>query len=231
MPETSNKTVFQSDKIQPLLKRLHAEADAADESFVSSFSTMPVGERQALQDDYRRFYGLAREAYIPVAEEFGRLLYLMARATRARTIVEFGTSFGISTIYLASALRDNGGGNLITCELEATKSQRAQAHLAEAGLSDLVEFRIGDALEVLNEDIMAPVDMLLLDGAKSLYLRVLKLIEPFLRPGALITSDNINTRTKVSEFTDYIRQPVNGYISVAVPLEDGIELSMRISEG
>jgi predicted O-methyltransferase YrrM len=61
----------------------------------------------------------------------------------------------------------------------------------------------------------------------SLYFQVLKLIEPFLRPGALVTADNINTRMKVSEFTDYIRQPVNGYISVVVPLEDGIELSMR----
>ena len=227
MQETTNNTVFQSDKVQSLLKRLHAEASSADDSFVSKFSTMSAGERDALQDDYRRFYGLAREAYIPVAEEFGRLLYMLARATRARTIVEFGTSFGISTIYLASALRDNGGGRLITCELEATKSQRAQAHLVEAGLSDLVEFRIGDALEVLNEGITAPVDLLLLDGAKPLYFRVLKLIEPFLRPGALITSDNISTRMKVGEFTDYIRQPANGYISVAVPLEDGIELSLR----
>lgn len=230
MQISTNNTLFQSDQIQSLLQRLHAEAVAADEPFVSKFSTMPVGEREALQDDYRRFYGLAREAYIAVAEEFGRLLYLLARATRARTMVEFGTSFGISTIYLASALRDNGGGILITCEIEATKSQRAQAHLAEAGLSDLVEFRIGDALEVLNEGITAPVDMLLLDGAKPLYFPVLKLIEPFLRPGALVTADNINTRMKVSEFTDYIRQPVNGYISVGVPLEDGIELSMRTSE-
>jgi predicted O-methyltransferase YrrM len=162
------------------------------------------------------------------AERFCRGLF--RGATRARTIVEFGTSFGISTIYLASALRDNGGGHLITCELEAAKSQRSQAHLAEVGLSDLVEFRIGDALEVLNQGISSPVDMLLLDGAKPLYFRVLKLIEPFLRQGALITSDNINTRMKVSEFTDYIRQPVNGYISVAVPLEDGIELSMRTAE-
>jgi predicted O-methyltransferase YrrM len=228
--QTSNRTVFPSNKIQSLLQRLHAEASAADQAFLSKFSTMPVAEREALQDDYRRFYGLAREAYIPVAEEFGRLLYLMAKAIRASTIVEFGTSFGISTIYLASALRDNGGGNLITCELEATKSQRAEAHLAEADLSDLVEFRIGDALEVLNEGITAPVDLLLLDGAKPLYFSVLKLIEPFLRPGALVIADNINTRMKVSEFTDYIRQPVNSYISVAVPLEDGIELSMRTSE-
>jgi predicted O-methyltransferase YrrM len=140
-------------------------------------------------------------------------------------------SFGLSTIYLASALRDNGGGHLRTCEIEAAKSERAQAHLAEADLSDLVDFRIGDALEVLNENIPVPVDMLLLDGAKPLYFSVLKLIEPFLSPGALITSDNINARTKVGEFTDYVRQPVNGYISVAVPLEDGIELSMRMSEG
>jgi predicted O-methyltransferase YrrM len=72
--------------------------------------------------------------------------------------------------------------------------------------------------------------MLLLDGVKPLYFRVLKLIEPFLRPGALITSDTINTRMKVNGFTDYIRQPVNGYISVALPLEDGIELSMRTLE-
>jgi predicted O-methyltransferase YrrM len=228
--QTSNRTVFPSNKIQSLLQRLHAEASSADQAFLSKFSTMPVAEREALQDDYRRFYGLAREAYIPVAEEFGRLLYLMAKAIRASTIVEFGTSFGISTIYLASALRDNGGGNLITCELEATKSQRAEAHLAEADLSDLVEFRIGDALEILNEGLTAPVDLLLLDGAKPLYFSVLKLIEPFLRPGALVIADNINTRMKVSEFTDYVRQPVNGYISVAIPLEDGIELSMRTSQ-
>jgi predicted O-methyltransferase YrrM len=114
--------------------------------------------------------------------------------------------------------------------MEVAKSQRAQAHLAEAGLSDLVEFRIGDALEVLGEGLPAPVDMLLLDGAKPLYLRVLKLIEPFLRLGTLITSDNVNARMQVSEYTDYVRQPINGYVSVPLPLDDGIELSMRTSQ-
>jgi AcrR family transcriptional regulator len=110
---------------------------------------------------------------------------------------------------------------------DAFQNLRPPAHLAEAGLSDLVEFRIGDALEVLHQGITAPVDLLLLDGAKPLYFQALKLIEPFLRPGALVIADNINTRMKVSEFTNYVRQPVNGYISVAVPMEDGIELSMR----
>jgi hypothetical protein len=81
MQERSNDTVFRSDKIQSLLKRLHAQANVADESFFTEFAMMPIDERETLQDDYRRFYGLAREAYIPVEEEFGRLLYLMARAT------------------------------------------------------------------------------------------------------------------------------------------------------
>ena len=221
-------TVFQSDRIQSLLERLHTDANVVDVSFISQFEGMSPSERDALQDDYHRLYGMARDAYISVGEEFGNLLYALARATCARTIVEFGTSFGISTIYLASALRDNGGGRLITCEMEATKSQRAQANLAEAGLSDLVEFRVGDALKVLREESMKPVDLLLLDGAKPLYYRVLKLIEPHLRPGALIASDNINSRMKVNEFTDYIRQPSNGYISLDMPLDDGIEISVRL---
>ena len=104
MHKTNNHAVFPSHKIQSLLQRLHAEASAADQAFLSKFSTMPVAEREALQDDYRRFYGLAREAYIPVAEEFGRLLYLMARATSTRTIVEFGTGAGVKTKMLLDAL-------------------------------------------------------------------------------------------------------------------------------
>ena len=127
--------------------------------------------------------------------DLGRLLYLLATSARAKTIVEFGTSFGISTIYLASALRDSGGGKLITSELELSKSQRAQAHLAEVGLGDLVEHRVGDALELLARDLET-VDFLLLDGAKPLYFRVLKLVEPWLRKGAVIVADNVNTRNE-----------------------------------
>ena len=220
---------FSSEKIQSLLQRLHREARAVDEPFLAKVGQMPAAERENLHADYRRLYGMAREAFIPVGENFGRLLYLLTRSTRAKSIVEFGTSFGISTVYLASGLRDNGGGKLITCEMEAAKSQRAEAHLAEAGLSDVVEFRVGDALELLSEGVSGPIDLLFLDGAKALYYKILKLVEPHLRPGALIAADNVNSRNKVNEFTDYIRNPANGYISVDLPMDDGIEIATRIS--
>jgi predicted O-methyltransferase YrrM len=77
--------------------------------------------------------------FLNVSADFGRFLYMCARARRARQIVEFGTSFGISRIHLACALRDNAGGYLIGTELEPTKAKRAGENLAAAGLADLVE--------------------------------------------------------------------------------------------
>src|SRR5204862_103044 len=121
------------------------------------------------KDDYRALYAEVKDFALPVSRETGRLLYMLARATRATAIVEFGTSFGLSTLHLAAALRDNGGGRLITSEFEPSKIARAKANLAAGGLADLVEFREGDALATLATDLPEHVDLLLLDGAKSLY--------------------------------------------------------------
>ena len=88
-------------------------------------------------------------AYMAVAPEFGSLLYTLARTSRAKTIVEFGLSFGVSTIFLASALRENGEGRVITTEFEPEKVVRAKRNLASAGLEEWVEIRVGDALETL----------------------------------------------------------------------------------
>jgi predicted O-methyltransferase YrrM len=221
-------TTLQSDKVQSLLRRLHAEARAGDAASFAKFEKLSEAERTAVHADYRQHYGLLRDAFLPVGEELGRLLYLLVVSSRAKTLVEFGTSFGISTLYLASGLRDNGGGKLITFEMEPTKTARAKEHLAEAGLADLVDFQVGDALQLMRGGFGAPVDFLLLDGAKPLYYPVLKLVEPHLRSGALIASDNVNTRNKIADFTDYIRDPKNGYVSVDMPLGDGIEVSLRV---
>ena len=121
-----------------------------------------------------------------VSADFGRFLYMCARARKAKRIVEFGTSFGISTIHLACALRDGGGGHLIGSDLEPTKARRPRENLNDAGLADLVEIRIGDALETFKDGIDGDVDLLFLDGAFSLYLPVLKLLEPYLRDGAFV---------------------------------------------
>ncbi|HEY0194807.1 MAG TPA: class I SAM-dependent methyltransferase [Kofleriaceae bacterium] len=167
------------------------------------------------------------DAYLPVSREAGVLLYQLARGRDARTIVEFGTSFGISTIYLAAALRDAGGGRLITSELEPRKSARARANLERAGLADLVEFRAGDALETLR-DLTAPVELLYLDGAKSLYRPVLELVAPRLAPRAVIVADNIDMAGARS-YTDYVRNPDNGYVSSRFVIGEAMELSLRVT--
>jgi predicted O-methyltransferase YrrM len=149
---------------------------------------------------------------------------MLARSSRARTIVEFGTSFGISTLHLAAALRDNGGGHLITSEFEPSKVARARDHLTAGGLIDLVEIREGDALETLSVDLPETVDLLLLDGAKALYPEILSLMESSLRPGAFIVADNADDSP---DYLARVRSPTNGYMST--PFAEDVELSMRIS--
>jgi predicted O-methyltransferase YrrM len=146
------------------------------------------------------------------------------RSSRAKAIVEFGTSFGISTLHLAAALRDNGGGRLIASEFEPTKAARARENLSAGGLLDLVEIREGDALETLSVDLPDPIDLVLLDGAKALYPDILDLVEDRLRPGAIVVADNADDSP---DYLARVRAPGNGYMST--PFADDVELSVRIS--
>ena len=198
-----------------LIDRLFAEADAAENE------RWPA-TRADDREDYRQYYGLLKDQPLPVSRTTGRLLYMLARSVRARTIVEFGTSFGISTLHLAAALRDNGGGRLIGSEFEPSKITRARANLHAAGLSDLVEIREGDALQTLARDLPDSIDLILLDGAKSLYSPVLSLLEGRLRSGALIVADNADDSP---EYLTRVRSASGDYLSV--PFADDVELSMR----
>ena len=152
-----------------------------------------------------------REFYIPVTPEAGRLLYSLVRATRPATVVEFGMSFGISAVHLASAVRDNGTGRVVTTELSATKIAAAKQTFAETGLDDLITILEGDALSTL-ADLEGPVDFVLLDGWKDLYLPVIELLEPRLSTGALVVADNTNA-ADTQPYLDRVRNPDNGYVS------------------
>jgi predicted O-methyltransferase YrrM len=133
----------------------------------------------------------------------------------------------VSTIYAAAAARDTGGF-VIGTELEPSKRERALAHLAEAGLASVAEVRLGDARETLR-DVPAPVDLVLLDGWKELYLPVLRLLEPRLRPGTVVLADNIRTfRRSLAPYVDYVQSGRSGYRSVTLPLKDGFEYSVRL---
>ena len=212
--------------VAPLLDRLFEEADAASPMNSPLAAALLVEQHRRLMQsktDYLDFYGQLKDFPLAVSRETGVLLYMLARNSGARTIVEFGTSFGLSTLYLAAALRDNGGGVVITSEFEPSKVARARGNLTAGGLIDLVEIREGDALQTLSVDLPETIDLLLLDGAKALYPEILSLVESRLRPGALIVADNADYSP---EYLARVRSPEVGYMSV--PFAEDVELSMRL---
>jgi predicted O-methyltransferase YrrM len=169
-----------------------------------------------------------KDLYLCLSPKQGTLAYMAARSLRARRVVEFGTSFGVSTIYLAAAVRDNGGGVVIGSEIEPCKIAKARGHIEEAGLSDQVEIREGDACETLR-DPGGPVDMVLLDGMKALYLPIVEMLKPHLRKGAVVLADNIlSYRKALAPYSAHMRDIANGFQSVTLFLGDGTEYSVRI---
>ncbi|KVK76670.1 methyltransferase [Burkholderia cepacia] len=219
-------TTLIHDPLASLLERLFDEADASSPATSPAFADLSRDEQARLmrsKTDYTDLYARLKDYPLPVSRETGTLLYMLARSGGARAIVEFGTSFGMSTLHLAAALRDNGGGRLITSEFEPSKVVRARANLTAAGLADLVEIREGDALRTLAADLPDSVDLLLLDGAKALYPEILVRVEPHLGTGAFVVADNAEYSP---DYLAYVRAPENGYLSV--PFGGDVELSMRI---
>lgn len=173
-----------------------------------------------------------RDLYMPVDAQFGNLMYGLIRSTRAETIVEFGTSLGISTLILAAAIAENGRGKVVTTEFIAQKSHRAKANLTAVELEKWVEFRIGDAKITMRESLPEKIDFVFLDGEKSLYLEILKIIEPNLKSGCIVAADNTD-HAGLENFLEYVRDENNGYISSAVQTNEGgsprpHEISIRV---
>jgi predicted O-methyltransferase YrrM len=204
-------------RVRGVLDDMHAAADRDDPPLLAKARGKSGAERAALLDD----------AFIPVSADAGRLLYVLARGAAHGAILEFGTSFGISTIYLAAAVRDRGAGRVVTTELNENKAKRARGYLASAGLADLVDLRVGDALETV-ADIRGGVSLAFLDGWKELYLPFLQRIEPALTKGALVVADDLDLFPEaLRSYLAYVRDPGRGYVSVTLPVGDAMELSVR----
>jgi predicted O-methyltransferase YrrM len=219
-------TTLTTSPCADVLVRLFAEADASDARLNEWTNALPASEREELMrgtGDFRQFYGRLKDFHLAVSRSTASLLYMLARSCRAKAIVEFGTSFGISTLHLAAALRDNGGGRLIGTELETTKAAQACENVAAAGLGDLVEIREGDALETLASGLPELVDLVLLDGAKTLYPSVLSVLEARLHTGSLVVADNAD---RSAEYLARVRDSAGGFVSV--PFAGDVELSMRL---
>ncbi|MFS2003764.1 O-methyltransferase [Duganella sp. CT11-25] len=219
-------TTLTTNPVASLLERLFEDADAVRIAEIPALAELSKDEQERLmrsKTEYLNLYHRLKDVPLPVSRQTGALLYMLARGCGARNIVEFGTSFGISTLHLAAALRDNGGGRLITSEFEPSKVARARENLAAGGLLDLVEIRVGDALETLRSDLPEQIDLLLLDGAKALYPEILGLVRSRLRPGALIVADNADYSP---DYLAIVRAPSAEFMSV--PFADDVELSIKL---
>lgn len=212
-----------SPHVLRVLDRLFAEDEASESAMQGIIAHSDLQRLITSRTDYPKLYRLLKDIPLPVSRETGELLYMLARSTCATSVLEFGTSFGVSTIYLAAALRDNGGGRIITTEFEPEKAARARENLIEAGLIDLVEIREGDALETLSSGLPRALDMVLLDGAKGLYLDILSRVEACLHPGSLVLADDAH---HCPDYVGHIGSNPQRYLSIA--LSGNLELSMLL---
>lgn len=209
-----------SPRLDLVLRRLFAAADRDDEIRAAARpAELRVWERGTAAERAE----IGQDVYMPVSPEAGKLLYALTRAARPRTVVEFGTSYGISALHLAAAVTDNGTGHVFTTELSQKKAAAARASLDEAGVGDAVTILSGDALETL-ADVPGPIGLVLLDGWKELCLPVLRLLEPRLASGAIVAGDD-STFPSMADYLEYVRDPANGYVTVGFPVADGMEIS------
>lgn len=223
---------FQHPEIEAVLEKQHAVASADKWKLLPRLPAYAWAKLRGVLADKAVQHRVFYDVYSAVTRERGALLYLMGRAVQARSVVEFGSSFGISTIYLATAVRDNcgAGGGLTPCvigsEMEPHKLAEAAKNIHAAGLSGIAKILPGNALETL-QTVEGPVDLVFLDGRKDLYLPVLKLLKPKLRRGAVVLSDNIFTfHREVALFLEYVQSGKNGFVSSSLKISDGVEFSV-----
>lgn len=214
----TQNNVIQDPKIEKVLERLHAYGEQQEANYERPIDLKNLNWGPSQFTDMLLSVNAAQ----------GALLYILARSIQAKTIVEFGTSHGVSSIYLAAALRDNRqGGKLIGTEFVAAKVKEAQKNLEEVSLSSFVEIREGDARETL-KTLPQGIDLCLMDGFPPFSLEVFKLIAPKLRRGAIVISDDIPmNRELLAGYFAYLRDPQNGFRSVYLPLGDGTEISVK----
>lgn len=223
-------SLLDDPRVEGVLRRLYAMDRAQTPALVLRYLPTMLARRLLGRPlDLTGEEGFMRDKLIAIDRSKGELAYLLCRTLDARRVVEVGTSYGVSTLYLAAALRDAGvgsdAGKVIGTEIEPAKAARAQAHLAEAGLAGQVEIRVGDARETLR-DVPGPIDFVLMDTWIPLARPVIELLAPQLRCGAVIMCDNVQQYAReYRDYTDFVRG--NGFRSMLWPTRGGVELTLK----
>ncbi len=214
--------------LRDLLDRLHAASEAQDDvidQWYADGAPRPTGYEPEGSDG-RRFW---QDKFVALDRDKAELVYALARATGAREVVEAGTSFGVSTLYLAAAVHDNGGGRVITCDIEPAKVAVARDHFAQAGLDSVVETRVGDIRQTLT-GLSHTVDVLLLDIWAPITGDVIALVGPHLRLGGVVVADNTTSRRELyAGLFTHLDDPANGFTFTTLPYAGGLGLAVRTS--
>lgn len=223
--ETVNSLVS-DEQLRAVLRRLHTASDdqnGAIADYYEAGAERPTG----FESDDAPGRAFWRDKYVALDRDKAEFVYALCRAAGATRIVEAGTSFGVSTLYLAAAVRDNGGGLVTTCDIEAAKAAVASQHFDEVGLSPYVDLLIGDVRETLSS-LQDPVDFLLLDIWAPIAGDVLALVGPHLRSGGIVVADNTTARRELyAGFLSYLDDPSNGFTTQTLPFEGGLELAVK----
>ncbi len=223
-------SLLNDPKLEALLDRLHGESDKQVDATSAYFRQRRLDGTLDYETPYDDdLHGFLSDKMVALDRDKGEFCYQLIRALRARRVIEAGTSFGVSTLYLAAAVRDNQieNGVVIGTEFEPDKVKIANANFSEAGLSDYIELREGDLRETL-KDPGGPVDLLLVD-IWEVALPALELVSASLRSGAIVLCDN--TTSSADEYRGYfefINDPKNRLRTMTVPFQGGFELTVRI---
>ncbi len=234
MSETSAVARIPGDpELSAFVESLHARSEGQEEATRAYFARRAAEGTlswEGMDEATHRFFS---DKLVALDRDKAEFCYLTCRALRARRVVEVGTSFGVSTLYLAAAVRDNiaadgGAGLVIGTEHEPQKAAAARANFAAAGLQDLIELREGDLRQTLNV-LDGPIDFVLLDIWVEMARPAVERIAPHLRPGAVVLADNtIAAARSYGDYFAYLNDPANRFSTQTLPFEGGLEFSVRL---
>ena len=221
-------SVLHDPDLEQLLTRLHKASDEQIEE-MHAYRALRASSPAA---DATRLKKFRSDKLVALDRDKAEFCHQLCRTNDARRIVEIGTSYGVSTLYLAAAVRDNletagSEGLVIGTEYEPAKAAAARKHFEEAGLSRFIELREGDLRETLKQ-LDGPIDFVLIDIWIAMARSAIELVAPHLRPGAAVVCDNTQEyRDDYADYFAFINAPENRFRTMTLPFAGGLELSVR----
>jgi predicted O-methyltransferase YrrM len=228
-------TILNDPKLERLLDRLHERSDAQTSAIREHYAERDKAVDRAPEHQAALTKAFLADKIYALDRDKAEFCYHLCRTIDARRVVEIGTSYGVSTLYLAAAVRDNiraggGSGMVIGTEYEPEKARAARTHFSDSGLSSFIDLREGDLRGTLRQ-IEGPVDFMLVDIWIPMARPALELVAPHLRPRGVVTCDNTgreDERVAYMGYFAFINDPAQGFRTMTLPFSGGLEMSVRL---